>query len=98
MPGLIDVTTRIAWQMFAAAALVLGASAACGQEIVTLPTRAGVPKSFLLMAPKQEKPAGAAVLFPGGNGAIRLRSEQSEIKFNGGNFLVRARLSFVDSG
>jgi pimeloyl-ACP methyl ester carboxylesterase len=92
------VTTQSGYRIAAVSALLLAASVAGAQDIVTLPTRAGVTQSFLLIAPKQDKPSAAAVLFPGGNGAIRLRSEQSEIKFNGGNFLVRARLAFVDDG
>ena len=57
-----------------------------------------VLSAFLLIVPKQNKPAAVAILFPGGPGSIRLRMEKGEIKFGPGNFLVRARLSFVDGG
>jgi len=84
--------------VYVMALLVWTVAIAHGEEIVTLPTRDGVTQSFLLAAPAQNKPAAAAVLFPGGNGNIRLRTENGEIKFGGGNFLVRSRLSFVDGG
>ena len=69
-----------------------------GVELVNLSTREGVTQSFLLVAPPSNKPAAAVVLLPGGNGAIRLRSDGGEIKFQDGNFLVRSRMSFVDGG
>ena len=78
--------------------LLIATTVAAAQEIVTLPTREGVTQSFLLETPKENKPAAAAVLFPGGNGSIRLRAEKGEIKFGPGNFLVRARQSFVEGG
>ena len=70
---------------------------AAGQEIVTLPTRAGVTQSyFLTSAPKQLQ--AIAVLFPGSGGTIQLRSEGGQPKFAGGNFLVRSRAEFVKRG
>jgi hypothetical protein len=79
-------------------ALLMVTWAAAAEEIVALATRDGVTQSFLLMAPAQAKPAAAALLFPGGNGSIRLRTEDGEIKFGDGNFLVRSRKLFVDRG
>ena len=81
-----------------AAALLLTGSLAAAQELVTLPTRDGVTQSFLLVSPTHSKPAAVAVLFPGGPGNIRLRTENGEIKFGAGNFLVRSRRFFVDGG
>lgn len=69
-----------------------------GQELVSLPTRESVTQTFLLVAPPSGKPAAAVILLPGGNGAIQLRSEGADIKFQGGNFLVRSRMSFVNGG
>ena len=67
------------------------------QEIVTLPTRAGVTQSyFLTSAPKQLQ--AMAVLFPGSGGTIQLRSEGGQPKFAGGNFLVRSRSEFIKRG
>ncbi len=67
------------------------------QEIVTLPTRAGVTQSyFLTSAPKQLQ--AIAVLFPGSGGLIQLRSEGGQPKFAGGNFLVRSRSEFIKRG
>ena len=67
------------------------------QEVVTLPTRAGVTQSyFLARAPKS--PQTVAVLFPGDVGLIHLRKEGGQIKFDQGNFVVRARAEFVKRG
>jgi pimeloyl-ACP methyl ester carboxylesterase len=71
-------------------AVLISAANAGAQEIVTLPSREGVSQSFLLIVPKESKPAAVAILFPGGPGSIRLRTENGEIKFGPGNFLVRA--------
>jgi pimeloyl-ACP methyl ester carboxylesterase len=76
------------------AALSVVASLAPAQEIVTLATRADATQSYLLVAPK-EAPQAAAVLFPGGAGNIRLRTEDGEIKFGPNNFLVRTRTLFA---
>jgi len=67
------------------------------QEIVTLSTRSGVTQSYFLAgAPK--KPQAIAVLFPGSGGLIRLRTENEQIKFGMGNFLVRSRSEFTKRG
>ena len=88
---------QIAWRINVAA-LVFAAAPAAAEEIVTLPTRDGITQSFLLVAPSSAKPAAVAVLFPGGPGNIRLRTENGTIKYGPGNFLVRSRLSFVEGG
>jgi hypothetical protein len=67
------------------------------QELVSLDTRPGVVQSyFLARIPKS--PRAVALLFPGGGGYIRLRTEAGQIKFAMGNFLVRARGQFVRHG
>ena len=67
------------------------------QEIVSLPTRAGVTQSyFLTSAPGQLQ--AIAILFPGSGGRIQLRSDGGQPKFAGGNFLVRSRAEFVKRG
>jgi hypothetical protein len=67
------------------------------QEIVTLPTRAGVTQSyFLTSVPKNLH--GIALLFPGSGGLIQLRSENGKPRFNQGNFLVRSRSEFIKRG
>jgi pimeloyl-ACP methyl ester carboxylesterase len=80
-----------------AALLLSAATNAHGEEIITLPTRAGVTQSFLLSTPAHQ-PAAVAVLFPGGFGGIRLRMENGQIKFGAGNFLVRSRNFFINGG
>jgi len=85
--------------LFSALLLAQLSAAAPGaaEEIVTLTTREGVTQSFLLSIPGQP-PAAVAVLFPGGDGNIKLRVETGQIKFAAGNFLVRSRGLFVDGG
>lgn len=80
------------------ALLLAASSVGRAQEIVVLPTRDGVTQSFLLIAPEHDKPAAAAILFPGGYGLIRLRNEGGRIRFGEGNFLVRSRQMFVERG
>ncbi|HEX5023583.1 MAG TPA: alpha/beta hydrolase [Candidatus Binatia bacterium] len=67
------------------------------QEIVTLPTRAGVTQSYFLTSIPKNLHA-VAVLFPGSGGVIQLRTENGKPRFNQGNFLVRSRAEFVKRG
>ena len=67
------------------------------QEIVTLPTRAGVTQSYFLTSAPKELQA-VAVLFPGSGGLLQLRREGGVPKFAAGNFLVRSRAEFVKRG
>jgi hypothetical protein len=67
------------------------------QEIVTLPTRAGVTQSYFLTSIPKNLHA-VAVLFPGSGGLIHLRTENGKPRFNQGNFLVRSRAEFVKRG
>lgn len=71
---------------------------AYGQELVTLQSRAGATASFLLVTPANAPPQAAAVLFPGGPGSIRLRTEDGQIKFGQNNFVVRTRDLFAAGG
>ena len=96
MHKLRKTVSLIAVRISIAAAILLMPSLAAAQEIVTLTTRDGVTQSFLLLAPAQ--PAAVAILFAGNYGALRLRREDGEIRFVDGNFLVRTRQLFVDSG
>jgi hypothetical protein len=81
----------------ALAAWLVAASPVRAQELVRLDTRPGITQSYFLA----RVPTGAqavALLFPGGGGYIRLRSEGGQIKFAPGNFLVRVRGEFVTRG
>lgn len=71
------------------ASLVLVGPAVAG-ELVTLTPRPGVTQSYLLVPPDGPIRA-AAVLLPGGQGDIRLRLVDGQIRFVGGSFIVRAR-------
>ena len=70
------------------AILALAAALAHGQEIVTLATRAGATQSYLLLASKGAPVQAAAVLFPGGAGVIRLRTEDGRIAFSPSNTVI----------
>jgi hypothetical protein len=72
-------------------------SAAAQQEIVSLPTRAGVTQSFFLTSIPQTLQA-VALLFPGSGGLIQLRTENGKPRFNQSNFLVRSRPAFIKRG
>jgi pimeloyl-ACP methyl ester carboxylesterase len=86
-----------AWAWVLIAVWLAASSPAGAQEIVTLTTRPGVTQSYFLTRTPRELQAGA-LLLPGGGGVIRLRSEDGQIKFAGGNFLVRTRGEFVKRG
>lgn len=78
--------------------LCASASAALAQqEIVTLPTRAGVTQSYFLTSIPTELRA-VAILLPGSGGLINLRSENGQPRFSQGNFLVRSRAQFIKNG
>jgi hypothetical protein len=100
---------RRSLRLFAAAGIFLlhaasQASVALADEIVTLPTRAGVTQSYLLLPPHvvtaaspATPPKIIAVMFPGGFGELHLPTDGSAIRFDmGGNFLVRTREQFRD--
>ena len=67
------------------------------QEIVTLPTRAGVTQSYFLTSVPKNLQA-VALLFSGSGGLIQLRAENGKPRFNQGNFLVRSRAEFIKRG
>lgn len=78
-----------------ALAVGFGAGGVLAQEIVTLAPRPGVTQSVFVTGMLGRRPSAVAVLFPGGGGYIRLRSEGGQTRFESGNFLVRARLEFI---
>jgi hypothetical protein len=81
------MTRRCAW----VAVLLAAALSARAEEIVTVSGRKGETQSYLLMH-NSPPPKAVAVLFPGGEGLLRLHAEGSSVKFAGGqNFLVRTR-------
>jgi pimeloyl-ACP methyl ester carboxylesterase len=97
MRKVLEASFRAAAAIGVIAALLTPASLVAAEEIMTLQKREGVTQSFLLSAPANP-PAAVAVLFPGGQGSIRLRTDRGAIKFGEGNFLVRSRQMFVDGG
>lgn len=76
----------------ACVALLLAATFSAGAvEIVTVSGRKGETQSYLLMH-NAPPPKAVAVMFPGGEGLLRLRTEGNSVKFSQGrNFLIRTR-------
>lgn len=79
------------------AILFAAAFSASAEEIVTVSGRKGETQSYLLMH-NAPPPKAVAVMFPGGEGLLRLRTEGNSVKFSQGrNFLVRTRGMFRDA-
>jgi len=67
------------------------ALSAFAEEIVTVSGRKDATQSYLLMH-ESAPPKAVAVMFPGGEGLLKLRLEEDSVKFVGrNNFLVRTR-------
>src|SRR5258706_7386906 len=80
MRGLRKTISLLAVRIGVATALLLAPSLAAAQEIVTLATRDGVTQSFLLVAPKENKPAAAAVSLSRRNRSLPPRARQRRIE------------------
>jgi pimeloyl-ACP methyl ester carboxylesterase len=85
-------------KLFVLAAAWIAAASAGAQEMVTLQTRPGVTQSFFIAGMGKRAPEAAALLFIGGGGAIDLRMEGGQVRFQQGNFLPRARREFIRNG
>src|SRR5258706_4451072 len=73
----------------------LASAATFADQIVTLKTRGESTKSYWLWAAPGAAPKAVAVMFPGGQGQVRLPAELSQLDLNPrGNFLVRTREMF----
>jgi hypothetical protein len=81
-----------------ALALLVGAGAACAEDIVILSTRGSVTQSYLLSSPAAGKARAVAILFPGGSGKVDLEREAGRALLDRGNFLVRSRRLFTGMG
>jgi hypothetical protein len=82
----------------AAVALALTAASGAAQEMVTVPTRAGVTQSFFIPGMGDRAPEAIALLYIGGYGNINMRNEGGQVKFGANNFLPRARREFIRNG
>ena len=72
--------------------------AAEAQEIVSVASRPGVTQSFFVAGMGGRKPEAVALLYVGGDGIIRLRTEGGQPKFGTSNFLPRSRGEFIRNG
>ena len=86
------------WSLALGILAIICACATIAEEIVTLKTRDGATQSYLLSGPNGDKPQALAMLFPGGRGAINLRSDGDRISVGGNNYLTRSRGEFVKRG
>lgn len=90
--------SKTLWLMLLAwAAAAAPASAAVTETVVRLNTRGGETESYLLTQDPGVSYQAAAVLFPGGGGALGLSSDGS-MASGGDNFLVRSRALFAAGG
>jgi hypothetical protein len=85
-------------KLFLAVLFSFPSTFACAQEIVTIPTRAGVTQSFFIAGMGEVKPQAVALIYNGGHGTLQLRMEGGQPKFQAGNFLVRSRREFIRNG
>src|SRR5712691_6804477 len=75
----------------------LASAAAFADQIVTLKTRGDSTQSYLLLADTDVAPKAVAIMFPGGQGQVRLPADISQLQLGArGNFLVRTREMFRD--
>src|SRR4051794_35062446 len=90
------IKRRSSMSRLAAVALIsaLAATAARGEELVTLATRPDVTQSFHYAAP-DGRAAAALILFVGGDGKLRSWGPPNPQR---GNFLARVRGQFVERG
>lgn len=89
---------RLSTLCFLGVAVLVAAEAPAGaEEIVSVSGRNGETQSYLLMH-NAPAPKAVAVMFPGGEGLMKLRTVAGAVKFSQGkNFLVRTRGMFRDN-
>lgn len=81
--------------VLAALACLVAAAGIRAQEVVDIPTRAGVSQRLVVLRPAA--PRAAVILFAGGHGGLNIFPNGS-FKWGEGNFLVRSRQLFADQG
>jgi alpha/beta superfamily hydrolase len=81
--------------LIAACLLLLGtaAHAQIEQQVIDIPSRAGVTQRMLVLSPPQ--PHAAVVLLAGGHGGLQILPDGT-FKWGAGNFLVRSRQLFAE--
>jgi pimeloyl-ACP methyl ester carboxylesterase len=86
---------RIAfWSFTVLFGICYSAAAQVSQKVVDIPTR-GVTQRFVYLAP--QSPKAYVILFAGGHGGLQIQANGS-FKWGEGNFLVRTRHLFAESG
>lgn len=79
--------------LIASLLLPLQADAQFAEQVVDIPTRAGVTQRFILIKPPHA--TAAVILFAGGHGGLQI-SADGRIGWGAGNFLVRTRQQFAE--
>lgn len=77
--------------------LILMAQVGTAQQVVDIPTRAGVTQRFLYEQP-EGAPVAQAILLPGGSGGIALTNIGGMARWGADNFIVRTRGLFLKRG
>ncbi len=93
-PGTVTRRVLIARLCLSAGLALVLAGSALAASTVDLPASGGGKQRVLYMAPAN--PAAALIMFPGGDGVIKLGSDGTPLA--GGNFLVRTRDAWVKQG
>lgn len=83
----------LAWLAAALLAACAAAAAAPAEQVLDLPTRAGVTNRVLVVAPA--KPRAVALLYAGGHGGLQI-TQNGSIGWGEGNFVVRTRRLYAE--
>jgi dienelactone hydrolase len=94
MPAITLPAVFLRFALTALPALLPLAALARTERMVEIPTRPGITQRLLVLAPGN--PRAAVILFTGGDGFLGI-SPEGKLQ-RGGNFLVRSRQLFSDSG
>lgn len=83
------------WVGIFVASVSFTAAAQTNQQVIDLPTRAGVTNRILVLAPPN--PKATLIMMAGGHGGLQMYRGGS-VKWGEGNFLVRSKQLFADQG
>ena len=92
---MIRRTFFVLMSMFCTAAGSASAGAGATADLITLQRPRGASQSFIFIKP--DKPVASVILFPGGHGALGLKSATA-MRWGAANFLVRTRDQFAAQG
>lgn len=82
--SMLLLSSTVAWSDYAS-----------NEKLVILSTRPGITLPILLVKPATKDPAAVVVLFPGGNGLLKLTS--NGIGSGADNFVIRTRQQYASA-